>query len=319
MSLYIPEVSDFVRKSHPYRRILEIVDFVELTSDLKVLYSELGRGGYPVEAGFKALLLQFMEDLSDRELEGFLQENLAAKYFCSFRLDDKTPDHSYFGILRKRIGAEYLAKLFNKVRDSLKRGGLIREVFTFVDSASLISKQAMWAERDKAIAKGLEKLNNETVSKVSADPEARFGCKGKDKFWYGYKDHKSVDMTHGLINKVNVTPANVSDQDGLKDICPDQGMVFGDKSYCYKDAQEEMKRRGCHSGAILKNNMKGKDFRHDKWLSQVRAPYEGIFSKRRKRTRYRGLLKVLFQSLFEAMALNFKRLVVMGAPRLKLA
>ena len=38
-----------------------------------------------------------MEDLSDRELERFLQENLAGKYFCGFSLEDDTPDHSYFG------------------------------------------------------------------------------------------------------------------------------------------------------------------------------------------------------------------------------
>ena len=38
--------------------------------------------------------------------------------------------------------------------------------------------------------------------------EARIGCKGKKKYWYGYKKHVSVDMKNGLINKVAVTAAN---------------------------------------------------------------------------------------------------------------
>jgi IS5 family transposase len=51
--------------------------------------------------------------LSDRELEQFLQENIAGKYFCGFLLTEKTPDHIYFSALRKKIGASRLAELFN--------------------------------------------------------------------------------------------------------------------------------------------------------------------------------------------------------------
>ena len=46
--------------------------------------------------------------------------------------------------------------------------------------------------------------------KVATDKQARIGCKGKDKYWYGYKRHVSVDMQSGLINKVAITPANTT-------------------------------------------------------------------------------------------------------------
>ena len=49
------------------------------------------------------------------------------------------------------------------------------------------------------IKKGEEALNNRNVKKYSADPQARFGCKGKSKFWFGYKGHIGVDMGSGLI------------------------------------------------------------------------------------------------------------------------
>lgn len=41
---------------------------------------------------FKCLLLQFMEDLSDRELMRFLEENNAGKWFCGFSLTEKTAE-----------------------------------------------------------------------------------------------------------------------------------------------------------------------------------------------------------------------------------
>lgn len=300
---------------HPYRTLLALVPFEELCAPLKSRYSRLGRGGYPAQTLFKALLLQWMEDLSDRELERFLAENLAGKLFCGFELGDPTPDHSTFRTMRDRIGTQGLALLFNRVRQSLKEAGLIREVFTFVDATHLISKMDLWRERDRIIEEGQDKLSNLNVAKVASDPEARFGRKGGQK-WYGYKLHAGVDMSHGLIVKVAATPANVEDEKGARHVLPRQGMVFGDKAYCTGDAARQMRRRGLHSGAILRRDMRGKNPDKDHWLCSVRMPYESVFSKFEKRARYRGVAKCQFQAFMQAFAHNMKRLVRIGAPPL---
>lgn len=318
MKIFIPSLDQFVREDHPYRQILETIDFKELTRVLNREYSNLGRGGYPVDTGFKCLLLQYMEDLSDRELERFLEENNAGKYFCGFKLDSKTPDHSYFGLLRNRIGTERLADLFNRVRESLKQAGFIREVFTFVDATQLVSKVSTWSDRDKAIKAGLEKFNNATAKKVARDKDATFGCKGENKFWYGYKKHVSVDMSNGLINKVAVTKAKIPDHKGLKHVCPNGGMIFGDKGYSPKETAKDLAKKGCHSGIILKNNMKGKDRDKDRWLTKVRMPYEGTFSKDNKKARYIGLAKNQFQIYMQALVFNFKRLIKISSPHISL-
>ena len=318
MKVFKPKLEQFVREDHPYRQILGLVDFKELTQVLQEEYSSKGRGGYPVDTGFKCLLLQYTEDLSDRELERFLQENLAGKLFCGFGLDEGTPDFSYFSILRKRIGTERLADLFNRVRGSLKGAGLIREIFTFVDATKLVSKLSTWEERDKAIKAGLEKFNNAVAEKIAKDKEARFGCKGKDKFWYGYKKQISVDMRHGLINKVAVTKANLPDHKGLKNVCLAQGMVLADKGYCPKEGRIAVAKRGCHSGIILKNNMVDKNRDKDCWLTRLRMPYEGTFSKDSHRARYQGIAKNQFQAFMEAFAFNLKRLVKIGSPPISL-
>ena len=42
------------------------------------------------------------------------------------------------------------------------------------------------------------------------------------------------DMQSGLINKVAVTPVNVTDAQGFKHVCPQSGAVYADKRYCLK-------------------------------------------------------------------------------------
>ncbi|MDC9714561.1 MAG: hypothetical protein PSN36_01895 [Gammaproteobacteria bacterium] len=49
-------------------------------------------------------------------------------------------------------------------------------------NSHLVAKTNLWQERDLAIAKKLEKLNNTTLSKVVYDPQAKFGAEGKNKF-----------------------------------------------------------------------------------------------------------------------------------------
>jgi len=205
----------------------------------------------------------------------------------------------------------YLRKIYEHPET---RKGYIDEVFSFIDASSLISKANLWKERDKAIEKKYEKLNNEVLPKVAFDKQAKIGCKGKDKYWYGYKKHACVDMQSGLINKVAVTPANVPDAKGYKNVCPNQGATYADKGYCTKEVNREAKRKGCHLRAIKKNNMKDKNKDLDRWISKIRAPYESVFSKQRKRTRYSGVAKNQFAVFMEAICFNLKRLTALDPP-----
>lgn len=79
-----------VRKDHIYRRFADVFNFDDLLSPIKGLSNEgfAGQTGYGIERLFKCLLLQFMEDHSDRQLERFLEENTAAKWFCGFTIGE---------------------------------------------------------------------------------------------------------------------------------------------------------------------------------------------------------------------------------------
>jgi IS5 family transposase len=86
-------------------------------------------------------------------------------------------------------------------------------------------------------------------------------------------------------------------------------MVFMDKLYDTKKSDQILLANGCAVGTIRKNNNKNKNFDLDKWRSKARMPFESVFSKLRKRTRYRGKLKVLFENFGLAMCYNLKKAI----------
>lgn len=312
----IVRLEDLVALEHNYRKFKEYIPVSFVLSALNDLATISGNKGYGIERMFYCLLLQFMEDLSDRELEKFLQENNAGKWFCGFGLTETTPDYTSFTKVRAKIGTHRLSVLFSSIKNKLKENGLISEVFTFVDASHLVSKANLWEERDKVIAKKYEELNNKVLSesKVASDKQARIGCKGGNKYWFGYKKHVSVDMQSGLINKVAITPANVIDAEGLKHVCPSSGAVYADKGYCIKPAQDICRKKSLHLAAIKLNNMKTKNKDLDKYYSAIRSPYERVFSQQNRRVRYKGISKNQFAVFMQALSFNLKRLIRINAP-----
>jgi len=317
MAFYDIDLDKKIAGRHELCKIKEVLDLSKMSYRVKHIETKLGRSGYGTDVGLACMFLQFFYDLSDREMEKRLRFDMAFLWFCGFSAYEQTPDHSFFCRFRKALGTKGTAKVFNAIVKKSKKLGIMRTMFQFADATSIITKNTTWDERDSAIKKGEEALNNQNIKKYSADPQARFGCKGRSKFWYGYKGHVGVDMSSGLIERIAVTPANVSDQEGFKHICPRDGqMVVADKAYCLKKAQEAMDYRSVTSGAILRQNMIGKNKDLDRWRSSIRAPFEGVFSKFAKRARYRGQSKVQFQFFMEAIIHNAKRLVTLNAPPL---
>lgn len=177
------DLDSLVSSTPPYRQFhAYLPDATEALADVSHLR---GAEGYGVERLFRGLLVQFMEDLSDRELARYLEENLAAKWRCGFTLSEPTPDYSLFTRVRTRIGPTRLSQLFAPMRAHLKAAGLMSEVVTVVDATHLIAQATLWEERDKARQQKIEQLNNEVLPKGAGDKQARIGGKGKKKYGYG--------------------------------------------------------------------------------------------------------------------------------------
>lgn len=298
-----------VRVDHPFRILNASLKLDKLARCYKHIYSNYGTKGLSIEKAFRSLIIQWLEDYSDREMERALEENSAIKWFCGFELSEPTPDHSFFGQFRKRLGTNNLGHIFKKINDELRTKNLISDTFHFIDGSGIVTKMALWEERDKALAAGEEKLNNLNVKKYASDPQATYGCKGKNKFWFGYKRHQCVDMKQGMVTKVAITSANVNEDQAFKHVAPSQGIAYMDKQYATAEVNKEAQRKGCITRAIKKKNQTDKNWDFDKYISRIRMPYEGTFSKLNKHARYCGTAKMQFQGFMQAITHNLKRLI----------
>lgn len=173
MDFFEPDLEELVPDGNFYKLLHELLDFEELAKPLEKLYSKLGRKGYPPASGLKCLMVQFLEDLSDRQLEEHLQMHIGAKFFCGFQLSDKTPDHTYFCYLRRKIGTNRMSKLFNRIGRAMKKAGYIREVFTFVDASKIEARVDNWAARDKALEARKKRMEEERCRAANAKRRAQ--------------------------------------------------------------------------------------------------------------------------------------------------
>ena len=204
MAFYDYDLTEQVKGKHELSKIEEVVGFSGLVYRFKDLANSVGRQGYGVEVGIKALYLQFHYDLSDRELEERLRFDIAFKWFCGFTAFGETPDHRFFGRFRKAMGTKRIGVLFKAINRRAEENGLLKKTFRFADATSRpnkrlgrsVTKRWQTGKRHSLIKTGL----------VQLIIEARFGCKGKSKFWFGYKGHVSVDMGSMLIDRIAATP-----------------------------------------------------------------------------------------------------------------
>ena len=79
-------LEELVSSTHQYRQFSKVFDFSAIEESLCNIEKGAAYKGYGIARLFKCLLLQFMEDISDRELERYIRENTAAKWFCDFGL-----------------------------------------------------------------------------------------------------------------------------------------------------------------------------------------------------------------------------------------
>ena len=146
MAFYDFDPVEQVKNKHVLWDIEQTIKFSSLVYRFKDLETGVGRNGFGIDVGIKAVYLQFHYDLSDRELEERLRYDLAFKWFCGFTAFEPTPDHSFFGRFRKMMGTKRTGQLFKAIanKSRLREGKeekIMGHTFRFADATAIITKQ----------------------------------------------------------------------------------------------------------------------------------------------------------------------------------
>ena len=262
-----------------------------------------GRPGYPVLVLFKALLVQSLYGLSDRELEEALDDRLSFRRFVGLSLEEPVPDHTVLNRFRGRLVAEgLLEKLFAELDRQLEKAGVILKRGTMLD-ATLIEAAS----------------GRPTDTRPSKDADAAFAKRtGKAGSTFGYKAHVGVDEGSGLIRTVITTPANVNDTVPADELIRgDEGAVWADAAYHTHAREAALKARGVKARLMRRPNkhhprLPPRLARYNQLIARRRAAVETTFATLKNRMkltriRYRGLAKAAGQVLMAAIAFNLRR------------
>lgn len=262
-----------------------------------------GRPGWPALVLFKALLLQSLYGLSDRELEEALDDRLSFRRFAGLSLEAAVPDHTVLNRFRNRLAAEgLLEKLFAELDRQLEKAGVVLKRGTMLDATLIEAVSAAPGDR-----------------RASRDPDAAFARRqGKAGSTYGYKAHVGVDEGSGIIRSVITTPANVNDTtpaDRL--IRGDEAVVWADAAYHTHARQAALKARGVKPRLMRRPNkhhpkLPPRLARYNRLIARRRSAVETTFATLKNRMRltqirYVGLAKAHAQVLMAALAFNLRR------------
>lgn len=262
-----------------------------------------GRPGYPVLVLFKAIVLQALYGLSERELEEALDDRLSFRRFVGLSLEEAVPDHTVLNRFRNRlVGEGLLERLFAELDRQLEQAGLVLKRGTMLD-ATLIAAVSTPPRGGRA----------------TTDPEAGFAKRqGKAGSLFGYKAHVGVDEGSGLIRAVITTAANVNDTtpaDGL--LRGDERAVWGDAAYHTHAREAALRARGVKPRLMRRANkhhprLPPRLLRYNRLIARRRAAVETTFATlkhrmRLTRIRYVGLKKATAQILLATIAFNLRR------------
>lgn len=275
-------LEELVPQEHILRAIDRWIDFSSIEEKTRGLYSHTGRPSVDPEVLIRMLVVGYLYGLtSERRLCQEVQLNLAYRWFCGLRLEDKVPDHSTFSKNRYgRFGESGLFRsLFEEVVRQAVAHGLVKGQHLTVDATTVQANAALdslepievrmspatYLQEVKeqnpvdggAVVAEPEKvtpLSNET-HRSRTDPDARLLSRPFQKTQLAYSDNVLMDNASRVIVDVEVTEPNLHQEGqvagqmlarsrfvvGIK-----PATVAGDKAYGYGAAV----RRICEAGVI---------------------------------------------------------------------
>ncbi|HSW35220.1 MAG TPA: IS5 family transposase [Candidatus Limnocylindrales bacterium] len=331
-----------VPKDHFFRKLNEMLDWRKYTQKMMRWYkgrAEYGRPPFDPVVLLKMLLVAYLYNLSERQVEDYVNFTLPAKYFLGLGVDQFAPDHSTLSKFRERIILRKrelkLEQLLAEIVQTALEKGIHFGSIQVVDSTHSVADVNTTKED-----------NRRNRGEGPTDPDAQWGAKGKHtvqglegtsdkrvKFFHGYKTHVSLNAENHLITSLTVTPGNAYDGHFLQELIEKDcqqglpvGIVSADRGYDDSQNHYWLERTGIQSAICLHTyRTHKKDANKEVWLELKASPaYQQGLDERYKierkfgeckqqhglgRCRYRGLERYAIQALLTAMALNLKRMV----------
>jgi len=135
-----------IPKDHFLVKLKGLVDWPRYTRKLIKNYKgngEVGQTPYDPALILKRLLLSYLYNISERQTEVVVNENLPVKFFVGLAVDEKSPDHSTLTRFKKRLienaGIRAYEALFDEIIKIAQEKGIKFSKLQVVDSVHLVA------------------------------------------------------------------------------------------------------------------------------------------------------------------------------------
>ncbi len=162
-----------VPQGHFLRQLKQIIEWERFTRKLIKLYKGggvVGRPPFDPAMVLKMELIAYLYNLTERQVEVYINENLPAKYFVGLAVDQSAPDHSTLTVFRERLVKRGKQKVFEEMLEEIVqialRSGIQFGAIQIVDSVHSIAN--VNTDKDQ---------NRQGKGKGPRDPDARWGVK----------------------------------------------------------------------------------------------------------------------------------------------
>lgn len=332
-----------VPKSHFLRQLRGLLDWEGFSQPLLEVYkggAQVGGVPYHPSVLLRMLLLAYLYKLSERQVEEYVNDSLAAKYFLGLGVHQRAPDHSSLTVFKDRVlakkGPQGVEELFRGVVRLAGQKGIQFGKIQVVDATHSIA--------DVDAKKDQERQEGRGGGGKPRDPDASWGSKGRkrvrtiegglaqvNKAFYGYKSHMSMNTQSEIVTAVKITSGNQTDGKQFRSLVEkdqqtgvEADIYAGDKGYDDGDNHELLNSKGKHSALCL-NDYRTKKYPEGLWADIKASPeYRAGLKERYKieqknaeakrrhgldRCRYLGWRKYALQAFMTAMVMNLKRIV----------
>jgi len=242
-SLFSVTLEEVVPENHLLRKLDKVVDFSFIYDELAPHYCAVnGRASIDPVIIVKSILIAFLYGIhSERRLEQELDTNVAYRWFIGIPFGERVPDHSTLSQLRRRKynNTDIFKTIFKQTVKLCAESGLISGRLLVTDSTHVrasasnskkehieIEQQAdlFLEELDKYEAQERERLGLPSIehkhkpekterTKSITDPDAGWLKRPGKPEGFHYLSHQTMDAENGIIVDVEVTAANVRDNE----------------------------------------------------------------------------------------------------------
>lgn len=206
--------------------------------------SGMGRPGIDPVVYLKMIMVGFFEDLpSERAIAARCSDSMSIRAFLKYELNEKTPEHSSFTVIRQRLGLEIYEHIFMITLQALREHGLLRGKNLGIDASIIEANASLRAlvhrnteeqywdyVKRLAAEQGVDPQDTAAVRKFDRnrpgkgsnqewknphDPDAKIGRTKDGATDMIYKPEAVVDLDTGTIVRAQVQLGDESDHKNM--------------------------------------------------------------------------------------------------------